>query len=165
MIFEWGTKYGFYLQQSYLSMINTMRYNNKYSGSYATEEIYNKIGLFTTYEDFQELIIKNSRMYISIDQWMEDLARMDLCFGTRIHGNILATQSQCPSIVVYHDSRTRELAETMEYPRIAIEDFITVRSIEELKEKSTCNYDLYQQAKTALKTNLIKILHEYGVSC
>lgn len=164
LIFDWGTKYGFYLQQSYLSIINSIRLNNQYSESYNSKDIFNKIGTSCkTYEEFNKLITNNSRIYISIDQWMEDMSRMDLCFGTRIHGNILATQSQCPSIVVYHDSRTRELAETMCYPRISVGDFVKIRSIDELKDKCICDFSLYNKKRSELKQNLKNILSKFEV--
>lgn len=165
MIFEFGTKYGFYLQQSYMTAINALRHNNIYAESYISQELYRKIGInCKTYDEFTSLLIKNSRIYISIDQWMEDVARMDLCFGTRIHGNILAMQSQCPSVVIYHDARTKELAETMEYPRISVENFTKIRSIDELKDKCVVNFDLYTTKRLKLKQNLKNILSKYNVS-
>jgi hypothetical protein len=164
LIFEWGTKYGFYLQQSYLSIINAIRSNNQYAESYNTKDVFNKIGTSCeTYEEFNKLMTNNSRIYMSIDQWMEDMSRMDLCFGTRIHGNILATQSQCPSIVVYHDSRTRELAETMCYPRISVDDFVKTGSIDELKDKCVCDFSLYNKKRSELRQNLKNILSKFEV--
>lgn len=164
IIFEWGTKYGFYLQQSYLSIINSIRYNNQYSESYESQDIYHKIGeSCSTFQEFNRLMINNSRVYVSIEQWMEDMSRMDLCFGTRIHGNILATQSQCPSIVVYHDSRTRELAETMCYPRISVGDFVKIGSIDELKDKCIYDFSLYNKKRSELKQNLKNILSKFEV--
>lgn len=164
MLFKLGTQNGFYLQQSYLTAINELRQNNLYSESYATNHLYKQLYINDgTYDEFSDLMIKSSRIYISINQWMEDMSRMDLCFGTRIHGNILSQQSSCPSIVVYHDSRTKELAETMEYPRISVEDFINIRSIEELKEKSNCDYNLYEKKREELKNNLSNMLLKYNV--
>lgn len=163
ILFKLGIQNGFYVQQSYGSIIEALRFNNAYSKG-TTLNLKRKLGLdYFDINEFEKIILQKTRFYISIEQWMEDVSRMDLCFGTRIHGNIIAHQSSCPSIVVYHDSRTRELAETMEYPRVSVEDFINIRSIEELKEKSNCDYDLYENRREELKNNLKGILFKYGV--
>jgi polysaccharide pyruvyl transferase WcaK-like protein len=163
ILFKLGTRHGFYIQQSYDSIISAIRFNNSYSKN-STLNLKRKVESdYFDVDDFEKTILQKTRFYVSIEQWMEDVSRMDLCFGTRIHGNIIAHQSSCPSIVVYHDSRTRELAETMEYPRVSVEEFINIRSIEELKEKSNCDYDLYENRREELKNNLINLFSKYGV--
>jgi polysaccharide pyruvyl transferase WcaK-like protein len=41
---------------------------------------------------------------------------MDFVTGTRIHGNILALQSEVPAIPIVHDSRTTGLCKTLKIP-------------------------------------------------
>jgi hypothetical protein len=54
--------------------------------------------------------------------WINTLGQYDFTFGTRIHGNITSLLGGTPSVVLYHDSRTRELSEYFDIPRRRITD-------------------------------------------
>lgn len=163
-IFKFATEQGFYLQQSYITAINSIRKNNLYAHSYNSNDLFLKLGSHCkSKEEFDKLLANNTRIYVSIQQWMEDISRMDLCFGTRIHGNILAQQAGCPSIVIYHDSRTRELAETMGYNRISVEDFVNIKSIQHLKDSCHYNFEEYANKRKILKQNFVNMVSKYGI--
>jgi len=57
-----------------------------------------------------------ARMFSDVRPWMEYLRGFDFCFGTRIHGNIIAILSRVPALVLTQDSRTREIAEFLRIP-------------------------------------------------
>lgn len=57
-----------------------------------------------------------ARVHVDPASWQHDLGHFDLSLGTRIHGNISAALGGTPSVVITHDSRTRELAEYFELP-------------------------------------------------
>jgi len=78
----------------------------------------------TTIDQFRDFIASKLRVYFSVDQWIEDSSKYDFSVGLRLHGNMVAWQAGTPALWVYHDSRTQELAETMELPRIPFKTFI-----------------------------------------
>lgn len=57
-------------------------------------------------------------VYLNISEWMECLRGYDFVVGARIHGVMLGLQAGVPSLCIAHDSRTRELCETMKVPFI-----------------------------------------------
>lgn len=51
------------------------------------------------------------RFFVDATTWIDGLRDRDLVVGTRIHGTIAGLLAGIPSILLAHDSRTRELAE------------------------------------------------------
>lgn len=159
-----------YIQQSVEPIIQFIRAKNNYSNLQKSDNLEPKIlGLHKalapnlSLDIFKQNFYNKIRLYISVNQWMEDISRMDFCCGTRIHGNIIAHQSGCPSVVVYHDARTRELAETMSYPLISMESFIKCPNVEDVKNLAINNFDTYKSQKKILKNNFIKLLTHYNL--
>lgn len=69
-----------------------------------------------------KLMIKG-KFHTDLDHWISDVMKEDLFIGTRIHGVIAATLAGTPAVLITHDERTRELADTMAVPNISIENF------------------------------------------
>lgn len=56
------------------------------------------------------------RFFVDATTWIDTLRDRDLVVGTRIHGTIAGLLAGVPSILIAHDSRTRELAEFHSIP-------------------------------------------------
>ncbi|ELD0483392.1 polysaccharide pyruvyl transferase family protein [Escherichia coli] len=69
-------------------------------------------------KDFNDWRIDHAVSFFSAPAWMEHLRRFDFVLGVRIHGVMLALQMGIPAICIVHDSRTKELCETMMVPHI-----------------------------------------------
>lgn len=138
--------------------------------------------VFLLYDDVKtDLSIKEIRSLMSIHSYLGiemladgrvvciyDLPRLashikelgiNMSFGERIHGNILCTLLGIPSIVFYHDTRTKELAEFFEIPMFSSSD--KKIDILEIYNNSSWNnfnknfikkYDVFEQ-----------LLEEYGM--
>lgn len=123
----------------------------------------NALAPFMSDEEFRGFVATRMRLYYNVDQWMEDSARVDFSIGLRLHGNMAAWQSGTPAIWVYHDSRTRELAETMALPNLSHTDFLGFTSIEELKNSVKFDAKRYEEVREELRKNLSVVLESHGI--
>jgi hypothetical protein len=160
---DWVNRgYGLFLQQSVEPFIKYARQNNPYQNAEVPDHhessLRKTLAPNMTDEEFRGFIATKLRLYYSIDQWMEDSARMDFSIGLRLHGNMAAWQAGTPAIWVYHDSRTRELAETMVLPHMSHVEFLQTSSIEEMKRSTNFSFDDYFEKRQTLRNSLIKIL-------
>ncbi|WP_411079775.1 polysaccharide pyruvyl transferase family protein [Streptomyces sp. cmx-18-6] len=73
-----------------------------------------------THPVFQD---NRARLFLDPVTWINTLGTYDFSFGTRIHGNITALLGGTPSVVLAHDSRTRELSEYFDIPHRRLTDF------------------------------------------
>ena len=64
----------------------------------------------------------HSRVYWSVEQWIEDMRDIDLVVGTRFHGAMAALLAGTPAFVYCHDTRTREMSEFLGVPSANIRD-------------------------------------------
>jgi hypothetical protein len=98
---------------------------------------------------------QNARAFFDIEAWRAHLAGFTLLVGTRIHAAVLALNSGIPALCVVHDSRTRELCETMGVPFVAWRDVADGISHERLK-------DLVQFDGAAFDLNRQRLAKEFG---
>ena len=68
-------------------------------------------------------LLGKGKYHTSVNSWLTDVSKNDVYIGTRIHGAIAATLAGTLPILITHDNRTSELAETMAVPSISISDF------------------------------------------
>jgi hypothetical protein len=73
-------------------------------------------------EPFAAFFERLGRFHLSAPEWMAETKDLAFVIGTRVHGNMAAIGAGTPGIVIAHDSRTGELAETMHLPQVDIKD-------------------------------------------
>lgn len=81
--------------------------------------------------DIWAYMARNGRFYTSANHWREDMRAVDVCLGTRLHGNMIAIAGGTPGVIIAHDSRTGELGQTMHLPSLDIADAMSAGSIKE----------------------------------
>jgi hypothetical protein len=64
----------------------------------------------------------NTRTFFNIDSWIEAIKKYDFSVGTRIHGSIIGSLAGLPSLLITHDTRTKELAESIGVPNLSFDD-------------------------------------------
>jgi len=64
-------------------------------------------------------------LFWNLDDWFNELSQYEALIGTRIHGVISAILAGIPAVLLTHDERTRELAETMCLPHRDIRELET----------------------------------------
>lgn len=72
--------------------------------------------------EFLACLAKRDRFYLSAPEWITALRDQDFVIGTRLHGAMAGLAAGIPGIIITHDSRTSELAETMHLPRLPMAD-------------------------------------------
>ena len=83
-------------------------------------------------DEFWSFMARRGRFYTSAPEWMKEMAELKLMIGTRLHGNMAAIAAGTPGVVIAHDSRTGELADTMHLPSIDMEAVMAASSIGEM---------------------------------
>lgn len=68
--------------------------------------------------DLLEFLYTHGKIFTNIDDWIETMKRYDFYLGSRIHGVIATLLSGTPACLLYHDSRTKELAEFASIPSL-----------------------------------------------
>jgi hypothetical protein len=103
--------------------------------------------------NFKRFVAEHFITFFNANSWMDYSKKFDLSIGTRLHGNMLAFQSEVPSIFLSHDSRTSELVDIMALPKCSLNSLSFI-SYDELFDKvsfSGIDYDL----------NRVKIAKQY----
>ncbi len=85
--------------------------------------------------DIWAYMAKGGRFYTSALEWRDDMRDIDVCLGTRLHGNMAAIAGGTPGVIIAHDSRTGELGQTMHLPRLDMADVMAAGSLQEALSK------------------------------
>lgn len=72
------------------------------------------------------------RYFLNAPTWIDFIAKADLSFGARLHGNVTATIAGTPSIIIPKDARMRELAEYHNLTSVWWDDINENTKLEEL---------------------------------
>ncbi|MFN3959138.1 MAG: polysaccharide pyruvyl transferase family protein [Parvularculaceae bacterium] len=64
----------------------------------------------------RDYVLKHGRAFLDVDEWAEAVAHYQFVYGTRLHGTIMALNSGVSAMLLWHDSRTREIAEFAAMP-------------------------------------------------
>lgn len=82
--------------------------------------------------EFEKSFRGAATVFTTVESLMEHLSQCDFSVGKRIHGAFAAIQSTTPAIVIAHDSRTRELAETTKTPLVNMESLSSSLNIADI---------------------------------
>ena len=70
--------------------------------------------------DYAAVVRRIGRVFFDVDEWFDFVRGQHLVVGTRLHGAVAALLQGVPAIVLYHDSRTREICELLGVPRLSV---------------------------------------------
>jgi hypothetical protein len=85
-----------------------------------------------------EWMMNYAKFFLQAEDWMSYLNDFDLVLGTRYHGVALGLQTAVPGLVMYIDSRTRELCEKTGVPSI---DYMLVKGAGREQLLQMCRWD------------------------
>ncbi|WP_175836414.1 polysaccharide pyruvyl transferase family protein [Burkholderia anthina] len=111
-------------------------------------------------DEYIEYIVNNGRFFSDARTWIDSMTRFDLVIGMRIHGAVAAIQSGKLGVCVAFDSRTLELAATMGYPHVLVEDVETAESLPEILEKVVFDAARFDHLKVKNTEKIYDILRD-----
>ncbi|WP_419760500.1 polysaccharide pyruvyl transferase family protein [Acidisoma sp.] len=100
------------------------------------------------------------RAYFSLEHWLDEMRLYDFSVGMRLHGNIVAIQGRVPGLVVVHDERTKELAETLSVPHIALPTFLRASSYGQLADRCLGALESYDEVRVRLAKQYCLLFEE-----
>lgn len=112
---------------------------------------------------FWTFMERNGRFYLSAPDWIEEVSHYDLSIGTRLHGNMAAIAGGTPGVVIYHDSRTAELAQTMHLPRVAIDDIMAAETFTDVLNRVEFDGSAFDAWRTEAATTLAGLFQRHGI--
>jgi hypothetical protein len=115
-------------------------------------------------EEFKKWSRRYARVFFNISEWMEYLRSTDFVIGARIHGVMLGLQAGVPGLCIAHDSRTREMCETMGVPFVMAQDVSKGFSLEEIKSKFVFDGATFDVLRKTLASRLNNFLIENEIS-
>ena len=59
---------------------------------------------------------ERARLFTNVEDWIADLQEMDVAYGVRIHGNMIALGAGLPTLIAASDWRVKEMAMAMKIP-------------------------------------------------
>ncbi|PYE32147.1 polysaccharide pyruvyl transferase [Rhizobium sp. PP-F2F-G38] len=72
----------------------------------------------------------HGKVFYDLEKWTDYAQTQDLFVGTRIHGTVAALLAGTPGILMTHDARTVELAQTLNIPFVPAESVDMTRSLD-----------------------------------
>ena len=113
---------GSYICQSPLDMVQLGRGESSLLSKEARDACRTYACPHMSDEEFIDWCDHHALSFFSASSWLEYIRRFDFVIGTRIHGVMLALQAGVPALCIAHDSRTKELCETMKIPHVIAAD-------------------------------------------
>ena len=89
-------------------------------------------------DEVKDFLKCHGKAFFSLDEWVDYASSRDLFVGTRIHGTIAALLGGTRALLLTHDARTEELAESLHIPHMPLSDF---------RAGETDMQDLYDRSK------------------
>lgn len=107
---------------------------------------------------------RHGHLPASIDAWLGHLSGFSHTINTRIHGTLLSLAAGVPAICLSHDSRTQELATTMQAPQLAADALASSPSPEELFAQLHFDAQVFDEQRTQLARGYVELLRAAGMT-
>lgn len=115
-------------------------------------------------DEFKRWSRRHARAFFNVSEWMEYLRGVDFVVGTRIHGVMLGLQAGTPGLCIAHDSRTREMCETMGVPFVMAKEVMKGATLEELAARFTFDGAAFDRQRAEMAGRLDAFLQANGIA-
>jgi hypothetical protein len=117
-------------------------------------------------EWFDRFIKTYGEVPASTESWLQQCRSFSCAIGTRIHGTIVPLSAGVPSVCITHDTRTRELTDSLLVPSLTAEEFITKRySPESLFKELEWSGKAFEDNRTRVASKYIEFIEAEGLKC
>ena len=97
-----------------------------------TVDLLRRIYNAPSWHALRDYVFRHGKAYLNVAEWRDDLRQRQFVYGTRLHNTILALNAGVRAYLLWHDSRTREIAEFAAIP--SMEAAKAGASIEEIRD-------------------------------
>jgi len=112
--------------------------------------------------ELKMLIQRFGYIPFSADAWIFHLGFFSHSVNTRIHGTVMSLMAGVPSICCIHDTRTKELCESLLIPSIEIKSSNQFETPEQLFDTVKFNGNDFNENRQFLRKENIRLLREAG---
>ncbi len=99
----------------------------------------------------------------SVDSWIYALGGHSHSVGTRIHGAMMSLAAGLPTVCITHDTRTRELCETMRVPSIGSNELRCLGPVSDLFASIPFDAQAFEDNRTRLAHEYLSLVNEAGL--
>jgi hypothetical protein len=110
-----------------------------------------------------DLIKRRFVAFVDLPSWLIFTRSLSLSIGTRMHGNMIAFQGEVPTVLIPHDSRVSELAETIMMPSVSLAAAMDSSSLDHLLSMVQFDAAEYDRNRQILARRYFSILASLGV--
>lgn len=114
--------------------------------------------------EFASFLRSKGLVFSSSQSWLDYVRHCSHTVNARIHGTILPMMAEVPSIGVTHDTRTRELVETLKVPNITTKAFSEyVGSLEDLFNTLGFDAEVFDDNRRDLAKQYLDLFTAFGL--
>ncbi len=101
--------------------------------------------------------------FYDINSWVHHTRNFDFSIGTRVHGSILSLQFEQPSLLITHDSRTDELANTMALPHLRLNEALNLNGTDEMLNALYFDGDKFNETRAQMARQVQNIIESLNL--
>lgn len=122
----------------------------------------NFIGIST--KDLISFLQSNGKVFTSSFSWMDYVRHCSHTVNTRIHGTIFPIMAGVPSICITHDTRTKELCDTLKITSVPSDKFGELSlSLEEMFQEFNFDGNIFDENRRYLANEYKKLLNCFDI--
>jgi hypothetical protein len=125
---------------------------------------FERFGQKLSAQQIDRVLKEHIRIFFDTEEWAATLRRYQMCLGTRYHCSALAMQSETPTIMFSHDSRTEELCQSTMIPYLPIDSLLKGSPTSWVSDISF-DGEAYDRNRAAMAGKIRAAFTKHGIGC
>jgi hypothetical protein len=120
-----------------------------------------------TSEELRRYLAAYGRVFFSASDWIDFCSSLSFVIGLRIHGCMAAIAAGTPGIVIKHDARVSELADTMGIPSIDMAEISKYKNLQldRLKDSVRFDSEIFDKNRAHVARRIIHVFSQHNIDC